>query len=268
MVITKQKLFFFLLPIALALVAVGYFFVRSLPRTRTRDFIATWVRDYRPSPVGEHDDGSRPIAVRLNGKTDTNVSTPTATTDAGGSGSPPTGSFSRESIAARIVEGALAQAKVGAKHTPGYFELKYPGGDLPPDKGVSTDVLIRAFRNAGLDLQQLVHEDMTKNFDKYPNIWGLRKPDPNIDHRRNPNLMCFFKRFARSLTCDTDEKSLAEWQPGDVVFWQLDDGRLHCGIVVDQKNQKGIPLVVHNLSVCTLEDCLTRWKIIGHFRYP
>jgi hypothetical protein len=304
-IIAKQKLFFFLLPVILALTAIGYFFVRLLPSARTRDFIDTWMRDYQPGLEPRADaagsratgntantaaaGGSAQTATVVGGVTEPISSTnPASTTPASSSDASATsGSTSGDTIAnpaqpaatsatsaqsksapVKIVESAFGQAKIGAKYTPGYFELKYPGGDLPADRGVCTDVLIRAFRNAGFDLQQLVNEDMTKNFDKYPNIWGLRRPDPNIDHRRNPNLMCFFKRFGMPLVCEVDEKSLSEWLPGDVVFWRLDSRRLHCGIVIDRKNKKGIPLVVHNLSVCTIEDCLTKWKIIGHFRYP
>ncbi|MDQ7780456.1 MAG: DUF1287 domain-containing protein [Planctomycetota bacterium] len=265
--------------------ALGYFFVRSLPSTRTRDFVDSWVREYQTGPGTERKDApdfvKKPTDNPGGGSglpenpvggtndnlpgTDTTAATNTDGADVAGAA---TTAETVPSKAAKIGENALEQAKVGAKYAPGYFELKYPGGDLPQDKGVCTDVLVRAFRNAGIDLQQLIHEDMSKNFSKYPQVWGLQKPDRNIDHRRNPNLMCFFKRFARALSCKTDEKDLPDWQPGDVVFWRLDKSRLHCGILVDQRNPKGIPLVVHNLATCCLEDCLTKWEIVGHFRYP
>jgi hypothetical protein len=170
--------------------------------------------------------------------------------------------------AEKIVAGAKAQATEGAIYTPGYFTLSYPNGDLPPDKGVCTDVVVRALRKAGCDLQQLVHEDMKRNFRKYPNPWGLKKPDPNIDHRRVPNLMRFFERRGSSLTMEVSSKTLPSWQPGDVVCWRLDSGLLHCGVLSDTRNADGAPLVIHNLGRCVEEDCLTAWKIIGHFRYP
>jgi len=170
--------------------------------------------------------------------------------------------------AEKIVAGALEQASEGALYTPGYFTLPYPNGDLPRHQGVCTDVVVRALRQAGYDLQKLVHEDMKRHFHKYPPLWGLRKPDPNIDHRRVPNLMCFFKRHGKSLPLEVSQKTLKHWQPGDIVCWRLDNGLYHCGVLSSARNADGVPLVVHNISQCTEEDCLTTWKIIGHYRYP
>src|SRR5687768_9589025 len=90
-----------------------------------------------------------------------------------------------DATAQSIIDGALAQ--LGTKYTTGYFSIDYPNGDLPPDQGVCTDVVVRALRTAGYDLQKLMHEDMKANFGKYPKRYGLSKPDPNIDHRRVPN---------------------------------------------------------------------------------
>ena len=183
---------------------------------------------------------------------------------------PETPAASPRTPASLILEGAKIQVREGAVYTPGYFRLQYPNGDLPRDKGVCTDVVVRALRHAGFDLQKLVHEDMKANFDAYPQtrIWGLTKPDPNIDHRRVPNLAAFFSRHGEILTCEVSPGTLAEWQPGDIVCWKLPDGREHCGIVSDGKNGAGIPTVIHNIAKCCEEDCLDKWKITGHFRYP
>jgi hypothetical protein len=167
-----------------------------------------------------------------------------------------------------IVAGAKAQAREGALYTPGYFRIPYPNGDLPRDKGVCADVVVRALRCAGHDLQKLVHEDMAANFSAYPQRWGLPAPDSNIDHRRVPNLMTFFRRHALTLTTDTGPGTRPIWQAGDIVCWKLDNGLDHCGIVSDHRNAAGLPLVIHNMSKCAEEDCLTRWRITGHFRYP
>ena len=174
------------------------------------------------------------------------------------------------SIVEKIVAGARRQ--IGAGYDPAYRALPYPNGDVPRDRGVCTDVVIRALRTAGFDLQRLIHEDMRRNFGRYPRRWGLRRPDPSIDHRRVPNQMTFFRRHALVLTVRlTDEKQcflLCEWEAGDIVYWKLPNGRDHCGVLAFNENCYGMPYVVHNLSRCVEEDCLDRWKIIGHFRYP
>lgn len=133
--------------------------------------------------------------------------------------------------------------------------------------GACTDVIIRAFRNAGIDLQQLIHEDMAANFALYPARWGLTAPDPNIDHRRIPNQMQFFKRFGQELTLKTDT-DFKQWQWGDLVYWRFNNGDEHCGIVSDRTSTDGRPLVIHNAGIAREEDCLERWEIIGHFRFP
>ncbi len=173
-----------------------------------------------------------------------------------------------QTAAEKIVASAKEQARKGAVYAPGYFAIPYPNGDLPADKGVCTDVVIRALRKAGYDLQKLIHEDMKRNFNKYPNNWGLKRPDSNIDHRRVPNQMRFFERHGLSLTLKVTEDTLERWQPGDIVYWKLDSGLDHCGVLTDTRNGSGEPLVVHNLGRCVEEDCLTKWKITGHFRFP
>ncbi|MBA3727376.1 MAG: DUF1287 domain-containing protein [Armatimonadetes bacterium] len=167
-------------------------------------------------------------------------------------------------VAEKIVHTALAQ--IGTIYDPGYFEIAYPNGDLPADKGVCTDVVIRSLRAAGHDLQKLMNEDMSKNFGKYPTRYGLGRPDSNIDHRRVPNQLVFMKRFARDLPMSTaDTKS---WLPGDIVYWKMSPSLDHCGIVSNKRNSYGLPLLIDNAGTCVEEDALTRWAIVGHFRYP
>ncbi len=151
-------------------------------------------------------------------------------------------------------------------YDPGYFSIDYPNGDVPSDKGVCTDVIIRAYRKLGVDLQKEVHEDMKVNFSKYPKIWGLSTTDKNIDHRRVPNLMVFFERKGAKKSISNNAK---DYLPGDVVSWRLDNGMTHIGIVVNKKSPDGKRnLIVHNIGAGqVLEDCLFDFKIIGHYRH-
>ena len=151
-------------------------------------------------------------------------------------------------------------------YDPGYFSIDYPNGDIPGDKGVCTDVIIRAYRLIGIDLQKDVHEDMKANFDKYPKIWGLTKPDKNIDHRRVPNLM---KLFERKGTVKPITQNPEDYIPGDIVCWNLASGVPHIGIVVHLKSEDSLRyLIVHNIGAGqVLEDCLFDFEIIGHYRY-
>jgi len=147
-----------------------------------------------------------------------------------------------------------------------YFSIDYPMGDVPAQYGVCTDVVIRAYREVGIDLQQQVHEDMKLHFNKYPQLWGLSKTDTNIDHRRVPNLRRFFERKGQSLST---EKIAKIYQPGDVVSWVLPNNLTHIGIVSNTLNRSGDRyLMVHNVgSGQILEDCLFAYKITGHYRY-
>ena len=167
---------------------------------------------------------------------------------------------------------AAARAQLGISYDASYVKIAYPGGDVAKDRGVCTDVIVRALRAVGHDLQKLMHEDMKRNFSLYPSRkkWGLTRTDRNIDHRRVPNQMVFFRRFGKELTREVSSKTLAQWQAGDIVCWDLTGkgGPPHTGIVSDQKNERGVPLVIHNLGGCREEDALTAWKITGHFRYP
>ena len=176
---------------------------------------------------------------------------------------------SKPSRAEKIV--AAARSQIGTFYDAAYFSMAYPGGDAPKGRGACTDVIIRALRAAGYDLQKLMHEDMTRNFDLYPSRkkWRMRRTDKNIDHRRVPNQMVFFRRFGKELTKEVSPKTLAQWQPGDIVCWNLNAaGQTHTGIVSDKKSESGVPFVIHNLEVCREENVLSAWKIIGHFRYP
>jgi uncharacterized protein len=165
-----------------------------------------------------------------------------------------------------VVEGAIEQTRYTFGYDPSYVKIAYPGGDLPLEKGVCSDVIVRAFRKGGVDLQKEVHLDMERSFSAYPNKWGLGKPDTNIDHRRVPNLMTYFNRMRKALTITDDPK---DYLPGDVVAWDLGSGLLHIGIVTNTKSQGGQnPGVVHNIGAgAKLEDVLFSWRIIGHYRY-
>ena len=151
-------------------------------------------------------------------------------------------------------------------YDPSYFSISYPNGDVPADRGVCTDVVIRAYRKLGVDLQKNVHEDMRDNFTQYPKNWGLRAPDKNIDHRRVPNLMTFFTRHGTTLPITQNP---SDYQPGDIVCWNLGGAVTHIGIVVNKKSSDGKRhLIVHNIGAGqVLEDCLFSYKIIGHYRY-
>ena len=161
---------------------------------------------------------------------------------------------------------ALELTKQEVTYDPGYYSIDYPNGDIPNDKGVCTDVIIRAYRLIGIDLQKDVHEDMKANFDKYPKIWGLTKPDKNIDHRRVPNLMNLFERKG---TVKPITQNPEDYIPGDIVCWNLASGIPHIGIVVHLKSEDSLRyLIVHNIGAGqVLEDCLFDFEITGHYRY-
>jgi uncharacterized protein len=178
---------------------------------------------------------------------------------------------SADSRANNVDIAIAAQAQIGVtlRYDPAYRSLKYPGGDVPMERGVCTDVVVRALRaSRGLDLQQLVHEDLRAHWDAYPHQrrWRLDKPDPNIDHRRVPNLMTYFSRAGYGRT---PTRSAANYQAGDIVAWDLGRGILHIGIVSDLKTARGTPLIIHNIGAgAREEDILFRYAIIGHYRLP
>lgn len=170
--------------------------------------------------------------------------------------------FSQQSLS----DCALELTKQEVTYDPSYFSIDYPNGDVPKNKGVCTDVVIRAYRINNIDLQKEVHEDMKTNFNVYPKIWGLKRTDRNIDHRRVPNLMTFFQRKG---TEKAITKKASDYIPGDIVCWNLGGAITHIGIVVNRKSQDGKRyLIVHNIGGGqVLQDCLFDYKIIGHYKY-
>jgi uncharacterized protein YijF (DUF1287 family) len=173
-----------------------------------------------------------------------------------------------ESFENRLAAAALERTQHAVSYDGSYIAIDYPNGDVPGNIGVCTDVLIRAYRSLGIDLQRLVHEDMALNFDRYPSrrIWGQASPDKNIDHRRVPNLQRFFTRHGASLPLTHNGR---DYKPGDIVTWLLPGNLPHIGVVSDQVNQlTGVPLIVHNIGAGPkLEDMLFHYQITGHYRY-
>jgi uncharacterized protein len=164
-----------------------------------------------------------------------------------------------------LVEKAREQIGVTIHYDPVYRKIAFPGGDVPADRGVCTDVLIRAYRRLNVDLQDLVHRDMSAAWSRYPKLWGLSGTDTNIDHRRVPNLATFFARHGSSLATSADPLA---YEAGDIVTWRLPAGVPHVGIVSDRKSAAGTPLVVHNIGSGTLEeDVLFAYALTGHYRY-
>ncbi len=166
----------------------------------------------------------------------------------------------------RVIEGAKRQVGVTRGYDGTYRRIAYPNGDVPREVGVCTDVVIRAYRHAGVDLQVLVHEDMQAHFSAYPKNWGLRRPDSNIDHRRVPNLATFFTRRGGKLAVT---RRGADYKPGDLVTWRLSSGVPHIGLVSDVR----VPntdryLVVHNIGAgAQIEDVLFAYALTGHYRF-
>ncbi|QUM90065.1 DUF1287 domain-containing protein [Moritella sp. 36] len=167
-----------------------------------------------------------------------------------------------------LVAAALERTEHSVRYDGSYYRIAYPNGDVPSNIGVCTDVLIRSYRQLGVDLQSLVHEDMRTNFSKYPSkrIWGLSRPDSNIDHRRVPNLQVFFTRHGEVLPIKQDGEL---YQAGDIVTWMLPGNFPHIGIILNQwSDDSARPLVVHNIGGGpVLEDMLFNYKITGHYRY-
>jgi uncharacterized protein len=171
------------------------------------------------------------------------------------------------SLPERLIAAARAQVGVTTIYDPSFAKLAYPGGDLPRERGVCTDVIVRAYRDAfGIDLQQLVHEDMLASFKSYPAAWGLKTPDPSIDHRRVLNLKVFFRRKGREFPVS---RSPVDYAPGDLVTQELPGGLPHIVVVSDARSQDGVrPLVIHNIGQGTkIEDTLFVYRITGHYRY-
>ncbi len=175
-------------------------------------------------------------------------------------------SASADSSSEAIVSSARERTYASVRYDPKYVKLTYPNGDVSSDTGVCTDVVIRTYRNAfGFDFQKAVHEDMKANFNAYPKIWGLKRADKNIDHRRVPNLEKFLKRQGAAVPMTNKPE---DYQPGDIVSWRLGGRLAHIGIVSDKKTFDGTPLIIHNIGQGPVEDNIL-WvdKMTGHFRF-
>ncbi len=174
--------------------------------------------------------------------------------------------FGQADFYKELADSALTLTQQDVQYDPAYYQIDYPNGDVPAGRGVCTDVIIRAYRKLGIDLQKEVHEDMQAHFDTYPKNWGLTRPDKNIDHRRVPNLMTF---FARHGIVKTNSQKPEDYRAGDIVCWDLGGGITHIGMV-SGKRVVGTQrlLIIHNIGAGQiLEDCLFRFSIIGHYRY-
>ena len=177
-----------------------------------------------------------------------------------------TSSADVDSFPQQLVKAAQERTKQQVTYDGAYRAIAYPMGDVPLSQGVCTDLVVRAYRTIGIDLQQLVHEDMRANFSKYPNNWGLRSTDTNIDHRRVPNLQVYFKRRGKELKVSQDAR---DYVVGDLVTWMLPGNLPHIGIVSDQNvyNSKR-PKIIHNIGSGPVEDdILFKYQITGHYRY-
>jgi uncharacterized protein YijF (DUF1287 family) len=165
-----------------------------------------------------------------------------------------------------LIQAAIERTQHRVRYDGSYRKISYPNGDVPDDIGVCTDLVIRSYRKLGIDLQKDIHEDMKGNFDRYPKWWGLSKPDPNIDHRRVPNLQTLFKRkgFLLPVTQKPDD-----YIAGDIVTWMLPGNLPHIGIVIGIQSRTGVnPLIVHNIgSGPAIEDILFDYQVTGHYRY-
>lgn len=179
----------------------------------------------------------------------------------------PWSGFSQNNFQDKLADSALTLIQDDVVYDPNYYSIPYPNGDVPSDIGVCTDVVIRAYRKVNIDLQKEVHEDMAAHFNLYPKIWGLKTTDKNIDHRRVPNLMTFFERSGETKPISN---SNSNYQPGDIVCWNLGGATTHIGVLSNVKSKDGQRyLVVHNIgNGQELEDCLFDFTIIGHYAYP
>ncbi len=171
-----------------------------------------------------------------------------------------------ESFSSNLVKAAQERTHFSVRYDGSYLAIKYPMGDVPLDQGVCTDLVIRAYRKQGIDLQQLVHEDMRANFFAYPKIWGLKTTDTNIDHRRVPNLQTFFKRHGKNLEISDNESN---YKPGELVTWMLPGNLPHIGIVSNQiVDNTQRPKIIHNIGRGPVEDdILFKYEITGHYRF-
>lgn len=175
--------------------------------------------------------------------------------------------LSARASATGLVAAARSQVGVTLSYDPRYERLAYPGGDVPPERGVCTDVVVRAYRKLGADLQVLVHQDMKQAWDVYQKKgrWQMKAPDRNIDHRRVPNLATFFGRHGSSLPVSKDGSN---YKAGDIVTWMLPGNLTHIGIVSDKQAAGGVPLIIHNIGAGTREEnILFAYSVTGHYRW-
>ena len=167
-----------------------------------------------------------------------------------------------------LANAAFERTRYSITYDGSYFPMAYPNGDVPGNIGVCTDVVIRAYRALGIDLQKELHEDLAANFDAYPSgrIWRLTRPDRNIDHRRVPNLRVFLSRKGESFSA---RRKAGNYRPGDLVTWRLSGNLPHIGVVSNQFAADGVtPLIVHNIgSGPVIENVLFRYELTGHYRY-
>ncbi len=165
----------------------------------------------------------------------------------------------------RLTAAARDQVGVTLTYDPAYVKLGFPGGDVPRDRGVCTDVVIRALRDGwGIDLQLAVNRDMKADFTAYPALWGLTTTDRNIDHRRVPNLAALLARIGAELPL---EDGPTPFLPGDIVTWKLPGNLDHIGIVSDRRASDGTLLILHNIGGgAQEEDILFAYPMTGHFR--
>jgi len=174
---------------------------------------------------------------------------------------------SSKNFGSNLAAAALAHSSESVTYDPSYYKIDYPNGDLPAKRGVAADVVVRCYRSVNIDLQVLVHEDITENFRGYPGLWGATEPDTNIDHRRVANLQRFFEHKGLSLT---PSRNSNDYLPGDVVVWELGNAEKHIGIIVPgPSNRSGEAWVVHNMGAgVKWENSLFDYKVLSHFRFP
>ena len=172
----------------------------------------------------------------------------------------------RQQRALHIV--AAARSQIGDLYDQSYYSLPYPNGDVPRGRGACTDVVVRALRAVGLDLQSLIHQDKRRSPGAYPRKSQHSKLDKNIDHRRVVNQVVYFARYGQTLTTRTTSSTRLSWRAGDIVVWKFDNGLDHIGIISDKTNSRGWPLVIHNVGGCAENDALNNWRIVGHYRFP
>lgn len=177
----------------------------------------------------------------------------------------------QDPFALRLSDAAIERTNHKVVYDPAYVEIDYPMGDVAPNRGVCTDVVVRSYRSVGIDLQELVHEDMRANFHLYPTQWGLTEANPHIDHRRVLNLRVFFARQGKSLPITKDA---VNYKPGDLVTWKTTPyadlkAPPHIGVVTHLRSKDGErPLIAHNIGRGPeLEDMLFDFVITGHYRY-